>query len=225
MPAIIILGLMALIFYFTSASKRQKAARQAIENKQAMAVRAQSICAYFDQVNGARAFPEIPTSLNLKRDEFALCDTTASLYEYRKQSYRTGGAVRVMKGVYVGGSQQHSYDSLQAIDEGKIIVTNHRLVFVGSKKTSTVNLADLLTVEEADGAMEIHSAKRQKPLLLQVPGMDTALLVLLIKLCSSGDFKGRFLPDGLHMKPATDGDGNVSVSVQMETAETLVSYV
>jgi|GEM_PF-5597509 len=175
--------------------------------------RTHSICLYFNDVERDRAFPDITASINLKQHEFVVCNQPASLYEYRTQRYSTGASVRVARGVYVGGRQQHSYESLREVATGQVIVTNQRIVYLSTQHTRTVNLSDILSIEGDHGFLEVHTSKRQKPVLLGLPSFDTALLTLLVKLFTTGKFEGRFLPSDIHLAPQCGPDGEVSVNV------------
>ena len=216
LPLAIVWGIGKAIFRAISRPRREAEAQ--LQRDQ----RAQTICAYFERVNQSRAFPDVPVGLNLQLGEFALCDARARLFEYRAQRSRTGAAVRVAKGVYLGASQQHSHDELREVATGQLVATSQRIVYLSSQSTRTIKLTDILNIEEAGGVVEIHSAKRQKPVILSVEGFDAALLALLIKLCTAGKFSSRFIPEGMRLEPASDSAGSVWVNVRNENGGALV---
>lgn len=98
---------------------------------------------------------------------------------------------------------------------GTVALTNKRLVFLSSQRTTAIEHADVLSLDvSGTDTIQIHTAKRKTPVILTVSGYDAALLVLLIKLFSAGDFDSRILPEGLVIEPVHNGDGDVSVSVR-----------
>ncbi|WP_440026805.1 hypothetical protein [Chromobacterium amazonense] len=164
--------------------------------------RADSLMCYFRQVDDARAFPDVPLSLNMQAGEFGVMEAGATLYGYRKQSYNVGGAVRVVRGVYVGGSQRISSDALTPLAGGALNLTNRRAVFLSPQKTISFKLSDVMSLEALDtSTMVLHTAKRTAPLIFSIDGCDAGLVVLLIKLFSAGTFDSRFLPYGVRIQP------------------------
>ncbi|MDN0083742.1 hypothetical protein QU487_13395 [Crenobacter sp. SG2305] len=144
-----------------------------------------------------------------------MLEAGAALYEYRKKSYRVGGAVRVARGVYIGASEPISHDELRQVASGAIALTNQRLVFLSSQRTTSIEHADVLSLDSSGTSLiQIHTAKRKTPVILTVSDHDAALLVLLIKLFSAGNFDSRYLPDGLVIEPVHNGSGDVSVNVR-----------
>ena len=78
-----------------------------------------------------------------------------------------GPTIHVMKGVSfrVGGAQgqSQSHDEITDIDQGKIILTNKRLVFTGSKKTLNIDLRKIINITEMDDGIELQRENNQKP--------------------------------------------------------------
>ncbi|MBT2866554.1 hypothetical protein JQK19_04800 [Chromobacterium violaceum] len=178
---------------------RQRQRQEAVAQQQA---RADALMCYFRQVDDARAFPDVPLPLNMQAGEFGVIEAGATLYGYRKQSYNVGGAVRVARGVYVGGGQRISVDALTPLADGALNLTNKRAVFLSPQKTISFKLSDVMSLEAIDNStMVLHTAKRTAPLIFSMVDCDAGLIVLLIKLFSSGTFDSRFLPDGLRIEP------------------------
>ncbi|WP_145963967.1 hypothetical protein [Chromobacterium phragmitis] len=182
--------------------KEQNRQRRQQEAEAQQQTRADALMCYFRQVDNSRAFPDVPLPLNMQAGEFGVIETGATLYGYRKQSYHVGGAVRVARGVYVGGGQRISVDALTSLADGALNLTNKRAVFLSSQKTISVKLSDVMFQEAIDrSTMALHTAKRAAPLIFSTADCDAGLLVLLIKLFSAGTFDSRFLPDGLRIEP------------------------
>jgi hypothetical protein len=94
------------------------------------------------------------------------------LSEPRAVSKRTGSiggaSFRVAKGftVHVAGTQgqSESTEELRDIDQGIFILTSNRLVFLGSKRTTEINLAKILAVESSINGVGINASGKSKPL-------------------------------------------------------------
>jgi len=86
----------------------------------------------------------------------------AKLMEERSVRDTYGGAVRVMKGVYVGGHRGQSHGELKTIDVGSILLTNKRLVFNGRLKNIIYDLNKIISVEQYKDAVEIGSSTKKK---------------------------------------------------------------
>lgn len=118
-----------------------------------------------------------------KRDEdIHIALDGVSLQEAR--AVRTGSyggpSVRLSKGLYfrVGGFSAQSHDEIKVIDEGTFVVTNKRLIFVGKKRTYSVNLRKIISVEPFEDAVGISREGRQK--VQYFTGLDRAKLTITI---------------------------------------------
>jgi len=124
----------------------------------------------FDYIHTNQKLPIIDTSLNLKKGEMAhLQDGSAVMLEERSVSVsnRGGGAVRVAKGLYLGGSQSVSrrHEEMKEIDSGQLTFTNQRIVFIGSTKTKQFSLNKIIQIEQyADGFSISYEGKEKKTL-------------------------------------------------------------
>jgi hypothetical protein len=110
--------------------------------------------------------------VNLKVGEtIQACVPNTTLMEPRAvrryQAGSRGVSIRVMKGLSfrVGGyaGQSESHEELRSIDVGTLVLTNERLLFVGSKRTTNIRLADLVTVEAYADALRISRQGKAKP--------------------------------------------------------------
>lgn len=85
-----------------------------------------------------------------------------------------GSAIRyhigASKGTYIQGTPHP-----EAIDNGKVFITNQRIVFEGSKQTRECNFSKLLGFQhdENEGSTTLSVSNRQKPITLHY-GIDSA---------------------------------------------------
>jgi len=107
------------------------------------------------------------------------------LQEYRKERIRgTYGGVsfRVMKGVYLRTGSfgaGESKEELKAVDIGNLIMTNKKIVFMGSRKSASINLAKIIGIEAYENALVIHAENRKKPVILS--GLDKLKLEMSVE--------------------------------------------
>jgi hypothetical protein len=108
--------------------------------------------------------PTIDVDISLPKTEecYFVCDS--DWYEHRSVTTRInyGGVqarIKIMKGLYYStgsmGVQMVKSEELIMIDSGKIYLTNKRLIFVGSKKTSNIKLSKILSINPYADALEI----------------------------------------------------------------------
>jgi hypothetical protein len=112
------------------------------------------------QANGLRP---VSTSLVLKRGEIAAAAVPATLSRYRTRTQYVGASqgfsiplghgFRYRISSYRGHPIQT--ESLAQVDEGTLVVTNQRLVFLGSKRDISIPIAKLLQVEAFSNAVGI----------------------------------------------------------------------
>ena len=107
----------------------------------------------------------------LEPKEITHHQTEAQFLEERAVRQNYGGAVRVMKGVYVGGSRGESYGELRVLDEGALLLTSKRLLFNGDLRSCEYRLNKIISVEEYKEAVEIGLSNKKK---VQVFAVDDA---------------------------------------------------
>ena len=173
---IVIVG--SCLFFYYKSKKMAKEERKAIAN-----LKIQQVETYFEKAKQNERLPEVETYIMLKPDEKAFLQDNVKLLEIRKvtKSQRGGGAVRVMKGVYIGGSSgtSRSHDELREIDQGHLILTNKRIVFDGGTNTRDFNLDKIISVAPGDNGIEIAVEGRLKSLIytgMQNPYLWAALI-------------------------------------------------
>ena len=127
-----------------------------------------------------KTLKEINTSLMLKKGEAAYFDISSTLSETRAE--RTSQSVfagKRQKNIFFGGSQSRSksHQVLTTIDNGRLILTNKRLVFYGKKTNRTIKLNKLISVEEesnffSSDQLEISAESRKKSMYFSVKNMS-----------------------------------------------------
>ena len=63
-------------------------------------------------------------------------------------------------GGYGGTSESH--DELRAADQGPLVVTNQRLIFIGVRRTISVPLEKVIEVEAYSDALALHRQGKEK---------------------------------------------------------------
>ena len=119
----------------------------------------------------------------LKKNERAVFSiNNISLSENR--SVRTGSyggsRVRVAKGISVGGGsfKSQSHEELTVIDNGTLILTNQRMVFVGKTHSSDIPLKKIVSIEPYKNAIVI--GKEGKAKSQQIAGTDKSFFNVTI---------------------------------------------
>jgi len=93
-----------------------------------------------------------------------------SLHEPRAVRQTIGGysgtSVRVAKGVSfrVGGmkARSESHEELRIIDQGSLVLTNKRLIFIGSKRTTNIDLRKIVAIEPYKDGIVSQRENKQK---------------------------------------------------------------
>ncbi len=86
----------------------------------------------------------------------------ARFLEERAVRVSGGGAVRVVRGVYLSGSKSESHGELRTLDNGVLLLTNKRLIFNGDLRSTEYKLNKVISVEEYKDAVEIGVSNKQK---------------------------------------------------------------
>lgn len=78
-----------------------------------------------------------------------------------------GPTIRVAKGVSfrLGGAsaRSESHDEIKLIDQGKLVLTNKRLIFIGTKRTINIDLRKIMAIEAYKDGIESQRENKQKP--------------------------------------------------------------
>jgi DNA-directed RNA polymerase subunit RPC12/RpoP len=97
----------------------------------------------------------------LGTDETALLHEPSRLIEARATRVYVGAGTRV-RGIYIGGGESRSVQSLKELDSGALTLTTRRLVFTGSMESRVVDVKDIVSVEPLADAIQITAGKKVK---------------------------------------------------------------
>jgi hypothetical protein len=131
--------------------------------------------------------PELPVDINLQRKEKCYFSTEAGWHEYRRvtRRIRYGGPtarLRIAKGIYwrMGdlGVQAVSDDVLTPIGNGDLFLTNKRLIFMGSRKNTTIPLSKILGFTPYKNGVAIQKSSGKSPFLEFQQGIDIFSMML-----------------------------------------------
>ncbi len=120
------------------------------------------------QDGSARFMPsDLPSPVALKRgEELVLVCSNVVLREPRSVTTGVYGGprIQVAKGLSfnVGGFRAAPHEELKDIDSGDLVLTSKRLIFMGGKRTSTVNLTQVIGVEPYADAVAVHRSNKQR---------------------------------------------------------------
>jgi hypothetical protein len=118
--------------------------------------------------------PEVNVDISLQKSEICYFNCEASWYENRVVSTRinyggTTARIKIMKGVYYSmgsvGVRSVKSEELKLIDSGQLYLTNKRIIFVGSNKSSNIKLDKILSVNPYADAVEIIKDTGKPPTL------------------------------------------------------------
>lgn len=101
-----------------------------------------------------------PDGLLLKKGEFAIFtdDNVRYCQEKTKTTYYGGSArVRICKGVSIGGGKgvPVKEEYIATLDTGRLTLTNKRLIFAGERKSTTIQLSKLATIDRYSDAIDL----------------------------------------------------------------------
>jgi hypothetical protein len=88
----------------------------------------------------------------------------------RGRSAYGGPTIRLARGLSIrlgasnstGTSESESFDELRQIDHGTLILTTKRLAFLGSLRTNSSSLDDLIGVKDVGNGIQVHRERKQK---------------------------------------------------------------
>jgi DNA-directed RNA polymerase subunit F len=143
------------------------------------------------RINHAELTP-VFSDVNLHKNEFCYFESRANWYEQRAVTGTTNysgptGRIRVTKGVYYRyGQINHgtsSHQEMTLIDTGTIHITNKRLIFMGTKKNTTINFDSILGIIPYSDGLGIQKASGKSPniSILNDPDYATAILMRLMR--------------------------------------------
>ena len=157
----------SIIFYFAHREKLKKEA--AIERKADNIQEAELFVANIQQ---NKALQTLPTSLLLDNKEFLFLQEETMIMETRsvRQYQGVSSRVRVMRGFSVGQSRgrSESHKEWRTLDAGRLMITNKKLVFNGTKESRVVPLNKIVEVTAMLDAVEIASSTRNSTMVFPV---------------------------------------------------------
>ncbi len=112
-----------------------------------------------------------PSPIILKKNEnVSIVMNNINLQEPRavRQTHAAygGPTVRVAKGVSfrLGGAsaRSESHEEIRVIDRGSLILTNKRLIFIGSKRTNNIDISKIMAIEAYKDGIELQRENKQK---------------------------------------------------------------
>lgn len=131
--------------------------------------------------------PVVQTSLKLQKSEIChLQIPTVKWYELRKVRQKRGSSystsIKVSKGFYLrsGSSSSSSYsvDTMTHIDTGTLYLTNKRIIFDGTKKTSNIQLGKIINLTPHMDGVEIDKETGKSPTLQMKQNADVFCIML-----------------------------------------------
>jgi hypothetical protein len=112
-------------------------------------------------VSKTASLPPVQTHIVLSRGEVAIRQEATQLHEARAVRLYGGIGTRIGR-IHVGGGRSTSYQRLQPIDTGILLLTNQRLVFDGQKENRILKANEIVSVQSSVDAIEVSSSRRQK---------------------------------------------------------------
>lgn len=162
------------------------AAQHVAESKEALKMMLLRTKVFVDKVMTEKRLRPIEANLALKQGELVYFQSDARLSETRsvRHYHSGGGAVRVAKGVYIGGSKgrSESIEAWREIDRGKIHVTNQRIVFNGTNQQRNLDLKKIVAFEQfgRDG-VKVSVENRQKTMIFGLD--DPGIMIVVGMIC------------------------------------------
>lgn len=140
---------------------------------------------FLSKIDQDQGLTPVATSLILKRGETAYFSGSADLYETRAVRHYVAGhsGVRIMKGVYVGGSKGKSVSSQEwtKVASGSVVVTNKRLLFDGDKNDRNIALNKIFNIESTADGVEVSCENRQKSMIFA--SRNPIILAIILRIC------------------------------------------
>ena len=115
-----------------------------------------------------------------KNEELICILNDISLLEPRtvRSGIYGGPSFRIARGMYVrlGAFRSESHEEIQQVDKGTLVLTNKRLVFLGSKRTLEIDLRKILSMEPYSDALGVRISGKTRTIYFS--GMDKTKFTL-----------------------------------------------
>ena len=145
--------------------------------------------AFVDELKSNNGLYKVSSEAFLKKGENCYYSEQSTLFETRSvRHYQSGwGGVRVMKGVYIGGTKgrSESEQEWKEICTGEFIVTNKRIIFDGNSENRSYNLDRIIGIRNMVDAVEVSLEGRQKSMVFSTE--NSLILNTIIRICSTAD--------------------------------------
>jgi len=155
---------------------------------------------YIEALEQSRVFaPLAVPDLHLEQGEFAVRQDRATLAEFRRARIGGGLGTRVRVGgfpIYVGGWKSVPSEELREVGVGDLVLTNHRLLFLGTH-TLTIPFDHLLTCEQKDTGLVVSESRSKSPHVFVLE--NEGLWCFLVNWVADNRFEHPKLPDGMHI--------------------------
>lgn len=112
------------------------------------------------------------TTIVLKKNEVPVYKMyNITLSEPRAVRTSSGGyggtSVRIAKGVTIHSgktaSKSESHDEIKVIDQGELLITNQRVIFLGSNRTTNIDMKKIIAITSSSTMIQIQRSNKQKP--------------------------------------------------------------
>ena len=112
--------------------------------------------------------------LLLKKNEHPILELeNITLQEPRAVRVSRGGyggtSIRIAKGItlHTGGTRgrSESHDEIRNIDNGKLLITNKRIMFLGSNRTTNIDINKIVSIEDYLDGIKIQRSNNLNTLL------------------------------------------------------------
>jgi hypothetical protein len=117
---------------------------------------------YVETIIFKKPLPTIQPTIFLKDNEEAYIEEDSTFSQSKTYTVRYGGAVRITRGVYIGGTVPKYNSVITPIDHGKLILTNKRIVFNGEHTTKTIELDKIVAVDIYKDCFSISLEGKEK---------------------------------------------------------------
>ena len=169
---------------------------------------------YIEALEQSRVFaPVAVPGLHLEQGEFVVRCDRATLGEFGRARVARGGGPPIYLGTRVrvggfpiylgtrmrvggGGYNSVPKEELREVGAGDLVLTNHRLLFIGAH-TFAIPFARLLRCEQVDAGLVVSESRWKNPRVL-LPE-NPALWYFLVNLVANNQFEGPRLPDDMHI--------------------------
>lgn len=170
----IIIAVVVIVVAIANAYARKQ--RRALIVKQAQE--------FVEEVKQKLTLPIVPTDIMLKPDEHAFYSSPSALHETRavREHHAAHAGARVAKGIYVGGTSGRSLSTQQwaRLDNGRLTITNKRLVYVGKKEQRSFPLDKVISVDPNLTAVVVSVEGRQKAMAFEAANPLIVMTIMRI---------------------------------------------